>query len=83
MNHRPTPFHSSVDVVMKYSKEGLSATNVEKISIEADVLALYGLERDSDGLIGWRPDSKEHPRNWSAKRKIYDTTVIILLELYT
>ncbi|KAF3763883.1 hypothetical protein M406DRAFT_293581 [Cryphonectria parasitica EP155] len=50
---------------------------------EADVLASYGLERESNGVISWARGSKHHPRNWPTKRKIYDTALIILLELYT
>lgn len=50
---------------------------------EVDVLASYGLFRDTAGLIGWETGSKEHPRNWSTRRKVYDTTLIIILELYT
>lgn len=50
---------------------------------EADILASYGLNRDPDGFIRWARSSKQHPRNWSTSRKIYDTTLVILLELYT
>jgi hypothetical protein len=46
-------------------------------------LAAAGLERRRDNLIYWRSDCKDHPRNWSARRKVFDTTVIILLEFYT
>ncbi|KAH8884637.1 major facilitator superfamily transporter [Thozetella sp. PMI_491] len=48
-----------------------------------EVLAELGLERRSDRLLYWRADSPDHPRNWSAARKTFDTTVIILFEFYT
>ncbi|TQN65720.1 putative transporter [Colletotrichum shisoi] len=50
---------------------------------ETAILARYGVERRSDGLINWKRDCKTHPRNWSTRRKIFDTTVIVLFELYT
>jgi len=46
-------------------------------------LSAFGVERRQDGFIYWRSDSADHPRNWSAWRKTFDTTVIILLEFYT
>lgn len=45
-------------------------------------LANLGLERGDDGLISWRSDSKDHPRNWTNARKAFDTTVIIFLEFF-
>ncbi|CCF47866.1 major facilitator superfamily transporter [Colletotrichum higginsianum] len=50
---------------------------------ETAILARYGVERRSDGLINWKRDCKTHPRNWSTRRKMFDTTVIVLFELYT
>lgn len=47
------------------------------------ILAPYGLERDSSGVISWAPCSPFHPRYWPIGRKVYDTALIILLELYT
>ncbi|KAH6650667.1 major facilitator superfamily domain-containing protein [Chaetomium tenue] len=49
---------------------------------ELEQLTSLGLQRNSDGLICWLPDSKDHPRNWSAARKTFDTTVIIFLEFF-
>lgn len=50
---------------------------------EAELLLGLGVEKRPDGLVHWRSDSKDHPRNWSARRKAFDTTVIILFEFYT
>ncbi|KAL8371126.1 hypothetical protein RB595_001125 [Gaeumannomyces hyphopodioides] len=47
------------------------------------VLAEYGLATKQDGTVCWKPDSPDHPRNWSTARKTFDTTIIILLEFYT
>lgn len=47
------------------------------------ILASYGLERDPNGVISWAPGSPLHPRHWPIGRKVYDTALIILLELYT
>ncbi|KAK5660518.1 hypothetical protein OQA88_13067 [Cercophora sp. LCS_1] len=45
-------------------------------------LIKLGLQRTSDGLISWRSDSEDHPRNWSILRKSFDTSVIIFLEFF-
>jgi len=50
---------------------------------ETAILAQYGAERRANGLINWQRDCKAHPRNWSTRRKIFDTAVIVLFELYT
>ncbi|EXF81699.1 major facilitator superfamily transporter [Colletotrichum fioriniae PJ7] len=50
---------------------------------ENAVLARYGLERRADGFVNWQRDCATHPRNWTTRRKAFDTTVIILFELYT
>ncbi|KAK3389263.1 major facilitator superfamily transporter [Podospora didyma] len=54
---------------------------VEDAGLEPE-LAKHGLQRNENGLICWRPDSKDHPRNWSRARKTFDTTVIIFLEFF-
>jgi hypothetical protein len=58
-----------------------SITETEDAGLEPE-LASLGLERRSDGLISWGPDSKDHPRNWANARKAFDTTVIIFLEFF-
>lgn len=50
---------------------------------DGEILASYGLAREPDGVISWARDSPQHPRHWSIGRKVYDTALIILLELYT
>ncbi|CAI6339323.1 unnamed protein product [Periconia digitata] len=61
-----------------------NASNVVVIKVDEEAdLAQYGLRRGIDGLVIWQSDCKTHPRNWSTKRKTFDTTVIILFELYT
>ena len=47
------------------------------------LLKAYGLELTKDGYIGWQKDNPVHPRNWSAWRKTYNTSVILLVELVT
>lgn len=43
-----------------------------------------GLEYTPDRqFIRWSFSNKKHPRNWPASRKIYDTGLIIFLDLFT
>ncbi len=58
-------------------------TSEDSPAPEQEILANFGLERKSDGLVYWQAGSPDHPRNWSSRRKAFDTTVIILLEFYT
>lgn len=48
-------------------------------------LADKGLERTGDGknTVRWATTNPRHPRNWSPLKKVYDITIIILLEFYT
>lgn len=50
---------------------------------ETNLLTQYGVERKSDGFIYWKSDSSDHPRRWSSSRKLFDTSIIIILEFYT
>ena len=48
------------------------------------VLDGYGLELTPDGeYVRWTASNCRHPRNWSASRKIYDSSLIIFLEFFT
>jgi hypothetical protein len=61
--------------------DAVSVTETEDPGLEPE-LASLGLGRRSDGLISWGSDSKDHPRNWTNARKVFDTTVIIFLEFF-
>lgn len=39
-----------------------------------------GLRLEDDGVVRWKTDTSGHPRQWPQARKLYDTTVIIILE---
>lgn len=48
------------------------------------LLVAYGLEYTPDGkYIRWSASNKKHPRNWSATRKAFDSSVIVFLDLFT
>ncbi|EAU35701.1 conserved hypothetical protein [Aspergillus terreus NIH2624] len=47
-------------------------------------LEQLGLQVAADGFhIQWAKGNRRHPRNWRQSRKIYDTCLIIFLELFT
>lgn len=72
-------------MVAKMGASGESAIVVRAATVLDDgaILASYGLEREPDGLISWARSSPHHPRHWPIGRKVYDTALIIVLELYT
>lgn len=41
------------------------------------------LRMAEDGYLKWKPDASGHPRNWSASRKVFDTSLVLLLDLFT
>ena len=73
---------SSPDLIV-VTTQVVEDVNPPNLSILNRDLLAFGLERRGDGLIYWRRDSADHPRNWSTWRKTFDTTIIILLEFYT
>lgn len=46
-----------------------------------NLLEKHGLEIDGDQHLRWSADSRQHPRNWHWKRKLYDAGLIIMLEM--
>lgn len=63
------------------TEEKPSAT-VHDISLKTYLLQ-YELELTSDGQnIRWGSKNPHHPRNWGTARKVYDLTVITLLDLF-
>ncbi|KAK0651001.1 major facilitator superfamily transporter [Cercophora newfieldiana] len=51
-------------------------------TIDTYHLAKHSLQRGADGLITWQRSHKDHPRNWSTARKVFDTSIIIFLEFF-
>lgn len=48
------------------------------------VLSEYELELTPDGEhVRWSFSNKKHPRNWPLARKIFDTSMIVFLDLFT
>lgn len=45
-------------------------------------LHLQGLEIHDGRLVRWRKNAAEHPRNWLARRKAYDITLVIFLDFF-
>ncbi|KAL4808167.1 major facilitator superfamily domain-containing protein [Aspergillus unguis] len=70
-------------VLIEQSELSVSAASTSS-TLANDQLSHHGLEIDSEsGYIRWRRDSKDHPRNWTAARKSYDTSLVMFLEFYT
>ncbi|KAI9035779.1 MFS multidrug transporter [Aspergillus affinis] len=58
------------------------STTVHDVSLEA-CLTQYDLELTPDGqYIRWGSKNPHHPRNWGTARKVYDLTVITLMDLF-
>lgn len=55
----------------------------DSISELRENLEAHGLELSIDGHIQWNKQNPEHPRNWALWRKVYNTSVILFLELIT
>jgi len=79
---RPSGGEKQVSKISSMSTPTLGSSDNERAESSKVELGKLGLQRGSDGLIAWRSDSKDHPRNWSASRKAFDTTVIIFFEFF-
>lgn len=55
---------------------------LERDSFSED-LKRHGLLLNKEGYTRWDPQNPKHPRNWSGKRKAYNTAVILCLEFIT
>jgi hypothetical protein len=43
----------------------------------------FGLSISRKGVVSWRDNSPDHPRNWPRARKTYDIAVVVMLEFFT
>ena len=55
----------------------------DRSSMLLEIIQEHGLTLNDDGYVRWRNLNSKHPRNWTPKRKAYNTTVILLLEFVT
>lgn len=46
-------------------------------------LIAEGFVVTSDGRVSWTDEHPLHPRSWSFRRKVYDTGIMFMLELFT
>lgn len=49
----------------------------------SEELQRHGFLLNAEGYIRWDKQNPKHPRNWSGKRKAYNTIVILCLEFIT
>lgn len=52
-------------------------------NVSPEVFEELGLRVVEDGYVKWREDAPMHPRNWSAPRKAFDISLVLLLDLFT
>ena len=50
---------------------------------DSETVASLGLRIDEDGVLKWKSNSSDHPRNWSFRRKFFDTTLLFMFDLFT
>lgn len=59
------------------------ANHVNRTQDMDEYLLKNDLEFTPDGqYVRWAKGNKNHPRNWSATRKVYDIGLIFLLDLF-
>jgi hypothetical protein len=52
-------------------------------SASSQVFEELGLRVVEGGYVKWQEDALLHPRNWSASRKAFDISLVLLLDLFT
>lgn len=77
-----TPSRAQVSELTLLPK--ISTLNDRRCS-QSTVLRLRasGLKYVHDGRVAWTEHNSLHPRNWSLRRKVYDTSVMFCFELLT
>jgi len=73
----------SLSMVTLSSKDESSVEPVPENNEHAQLLEQLGLRFGDDGYVKWRFDCEAHPRNWTLSRKAFDTTLILMLDLFT
>lgn len=78
--------HNSYQPSTSSDEDGQRVQKFEQPSIHDAVLKALsdeGLTINENGLVTFTKTSASHPRQWTAKRKLYDTFVICFLEFVT
>lgn len=84
VDNPPTNAEMRATVSVHEKEASASTTSFSSSLVTDEQVARHGLEIDpGSGYIRWRKDSRDHPRNWSALRKTYDTSLVMFLEFYT
>lgn len=69
--------------LLSAAREEVQETNLASLPHDAyEVLREHGLEL-VNAFVTWQTGNKNHPRNWSANRKAYDTSIMLFLEFFT
>ena len=42
----------------------------------------HGLRLGDDDFVAWKPDEKQHPRNWSIGKKTYNVVLVCFFEFW-
>jgi hypothetical protein len=61
--------------------EGAQAT--PHLDVLQTHLSHLGLQLDEEGVVRWERSNKLHPRNWPMARKMYDISLIVILDFAT
>ena len=42
----------------------------------------HGLRLGANDYVEWKPDEKQHPRNWSTQKKTYNVALVCFMECW-
>ena len=75
----------SVSFVDMQDHHGIAAKDAKGTQVVEvrELVQNHGLEVNEENHIRWQKQNPKHPRNWSGKRKAFNTVVILLLEFIT
>lgn len=77
-------FFSHHQLIAMWAETLLETSFIPQQNNIQSFLQEYGLELTPDGeFIRWTVSNARHPRNWHILRKIYDSSLIIFLDLFT
>ena len=73
----------SEDEIFRSLEKAILVQSTEVTQSEDGAILSLGLRIGEDGILKWISSSLDHPRNWSSRRKFFDTLLLFMFDLFT
>jgi len=73
----------SEDEIFRSLEKAILVQSTEVTQSEDGAILSLGLRIGEDGILKWISSSLDHPRNWSSRRKFFDTLLLFMFDFFT